>query len=61
MLESTLGLGPCADYKRDHPPVRNIIVEHEEQLSFGQRIADRVALMVGSWPFILMAGKRLVV
>ena len=54
MPESTLGLGPCADYKHDHPPVRNVIVEHEEQLAFGQRIADRVALMVGSWPFIIV-------
>ena len=54
MPESTLGLGPCADYKHDHPPVRNVIAEHEEDLSLGQRIADRVALMVGSWPFILI-------
>jgi len=54
MPESTLGLGPCADYKHDHPPVRNVIAEHEEQLSFGQRVADRVALMVGSWTFILV-------
>ena len=54
MPESTLGLGPCADYQHDHPPVRNVIVEHEEQLALGQRIADRVALLVGSWPFILI-------
>lgn len=53
MADTTLGLGPCAEYKHDHPPVRNVIAEHEEQLSFGQRIADRVALMVGSWPFIV--------
>jgi uncharacterized membrane protein len=54
MAETTTGLGPCADYKHDHPPVRNVIAEHEEQLGFGQRIADRVALMVGSWTFILI-------
>ena len=54
MPESTLGLGPCADYKHDHPPVRNVIAEHEEQLGLGQRVADRVALIVGSWPFILI-------
>jgi len=54
MPERTLGLGPCADYKHDHPPVRNVIVEHEEQLSLGQRVADRVALLVGSWPFIIV-------
>jgi len=54
MSERTLGLGPCADYKHDHPPVRNVIVEHEEQLALGQRVADRVALIVGSWPFIIV-------
>lgn len=54
MSETTLGLGPCADYKHDHPPVRNVLVEHEERLSLGQRVADRVALLVGSWPFIIV-------
>ena len=54
MPETTLGLGPCADYKHVHPPVRNVIVEHEEQLALGQRVADRVALVVGSWPFIIV-------
>jgi uncharacterized membrane protein len=54
MPEATPGLGPCADYKHDHPPIRNVIAEHEEQLGLGQRVADRVALMVGSWTFILV-------
>ena len=54
MPDSTLGLGPCADYRHDHPPVRNVIAEHEEQLGLGQRVADRVALIVGSWTFILI-------
>ena len=54
MPETILGLGPCADYKHDHPPVRNVIVEHEGQLALGQRVADRVALIVGSWPFIIV-------
>jgi len=54
MPETTLGLGPCADYKHDHPPVRNVLVEHEGQLGLGQRVADRVALLVGSWPFIIV-------
>ena len=54
MPETTLGLGPCADYKHDHPPVRNVLVEHEEQLALGQRVADRVAQLVGSWPFIIV-------
>jgi len=54
MPERPLGLGPCADYKHDHPPVRNVIVEHEGQLALGQRVADRVARLVGSWPFIIV-------
>lgn len=54
MAEKILGLGPCAVYKHDHPPVRNVIAEHEGQLALGQRVADRVALLVGSWPFILV-------
>ena len=31
---------------------RNVIEEHEEKLSFGDRIADRVASFGGSWAFI---------
>jgi uncharacterized membrane protein len=61
MSEGTLGLGPCAEYKHDHPPVRNVIAEHEEQLSLGQRVADRVALLVGSWPFIIVQSAIFVV
>jgi uncharacterized membrane protein len=30
------------------------MAEHHEQLSLGQRVADRVAVAVGSWPFIIM-------
>jgi uncharacterized membrane protein len=49
-----LGLGPCAHYHSAHPRVRNVIAQHEEQLSLGQRVADRVAVVVGSWPFIIV-------
>ncbi len=31
---------------------RDVLEEAEEQLTFGQRIADRVAKFGGSWPFI---------
>jgi CRP/FNR family transcriptional regulator, cyclic AMP receptor protein len=33
---------------------RNVLQEEEEHLSFGQRIADRVASFGGSWPFIIL-------
>jgi len=40
---------------------RNINVEEEERLTFGQHIADRVASFGGSWPFIFIFGMVLVV
>jgi uncharacterized membrane protein len=33
---------------------RNVLQEQEERLTFGQRIADRVAAFGGSWPFIII-------
>ena len=33
---------------------RNVLEEAEEKLTFGQRVADRVAAFGGSWPFILL-------
>jgi uncharacterized membrane protein len=35
---------------------RNLNVEEEETLTFGQRLADRVATFGGSWPFIIVFG-----
>ncbi|HXH37547.1 MAG TPA: DUF1003 domain-containing protein [Thermoanaerobaculia bacterium] len=34
---------------------RNVLEEQEERLTFGQRIADRVAAFGGSWPFIVIS------
>lgn len=33
---------------------RNVLEEQEERLTFGQRVADRVAAFGGSWPFIAL-------
>jgi uncharacterized membrane protein len=33
---------------------RNVLEEHQERLTPGQRLADRVASFGGSWPFILL-------
>ena len=33
---------------------RNVNVEEDERLTFGDRVADRVASFGGSWPFIIM-------
>jgi CRP/FNR family cyclic AMP-dependent transcriptional regulator len=35
---------------------RNLNVEEEETLTFGQHLADRVATFGGSWPFIIIFG-----
>jgi uncharacterized membrane protein len=35
---------------------RNVIKEYEEQSSFGQRLADKVAAFGGSWAFIILFG-----
>jgi CRP/FNR family cyclic AMP-dependent transcriptional regulator len=40
---------------------RNINEEVEEQSTFGQRVADRVAAFGGSWPFIFLFGAIMVV
>ena len=45
--------GPAARYKhRDHI-IKNINREFRGQLTFGQRVADKLAKIVGSWPFII--------
>jgi CRP/FNR family transcriptional regulator, cyclic AMP receptor protein len=40
---------------------RNVLEEEEEHLTFGQRVADRVAAFGGSWPFIFTFGIIMVV
>ncbi|MGZ5492807.1 MAG: DUF1003 domain-containing protein [Thermoanaerobaculia bacterium] len=35
---------------------RNVLEEEQERLTFGQRVADRVAAFGGSWPFIFLFG-----
>ncbi|MDO8432907.1 MAG: DUF1003 domain-containing protein [Candidatus Binatus sp.] len=37
-----------------HSPVRNINKLHEEEFTRGQQIADRLAAVMGSWPFIVV-------
>jgi len=40
-------------HKHDHAAVLDINQEHDRSLSVGERIADRVAEIIGSWPFII--------
>ncbi len=39
--------------RREHIS-KDVVKEHEEQYTFGQRAADRVATFGGSWPFIII-------
>lgn len=43
-----------AHFKHDHEPVRNVNVLHDGKLTFGQRTADRIARVMGSWRFIII-------
>ncbi len=53
-------MGPLADYKHDHPPIINLAEAHVVGLTAGQRLADRLAALVGSWPFIAVQSTLLV-
>jgi uncharacterized membrane protein len=39
-------------FEHAHPPVRNVNEIEAERLTIGQRTADRIAAVVGSWWFI---------
>lgn len=41
-------------FKHDHEPVKNVNVLHDEKLTTGQRTADRIARVMGSWRFIII-------
>jgi len=47
-------------FHREHPSVRNVNDIVEEHLTLGQRASDRVAALVGSWPFIIVQSVLLV-
>jgi uncharacterized membrane protein len=56
---SLTNLGPGnfrfpAPFKHQHPPVQNVNKLFREQLTLGQRTADGVASMMGSWTFIVV-------
>jgi uncharacterized membrane protein len=54
MTAFTSTLGRAGQYRHDHPPVKNVNDELIQATTRGQQIADRVAIMVGSWPFIIV-------
>ncbi len=42
-----------APYPHSHPKVEDVNAVIAEQMTLGQRAADRVAKVVGSWPFLI--------
>jgi len=46
--------GPAATYKHDHPDVKNVNELVRESRRLGQRVADKIAAVVGGWPFIIV-------
>jgi uncharacterized membrane protein len=41
------------EFKHDHPKIVNVNKAADEELTLGQKVADKVASTVGSWPFII--------
>ena len=41
-------------FEHHHPPIKNVNETFDKQLTFGQRASDRIANIVGSWPFIIV-------
>lgn len=42
------------EHKQYLHKIKNINLEHDDQLTFGQRVADNVASIMGSWKFIII-------
>jgi uncharacterized membrane protein len=53
--------GPLHKYTHDHPKIENVNDLAASNLSLSQRIADKVASVVGSWPFIIIQSILLVI
>lgn len=41
-------------FRHEHPPIQNVNTLIEDQLTFGQRASDWIALNIGSWHFIII-------
>lgn len=49
------------NFKHDHPAIINVNKVADEQLTMGQRVADKVATTMGSWKFIITQAMIMVV
>jgi len=46
-------------FKHDHPAIINVNEVADQQMTVGQRVADKVAVTMGSWNFIIIQGTLL--
>jgi uncharacterized membrane protein len=53
--------GPASRYKHQEHVIKNINRDFQSQLTVGQRVADWLARIVGSWPFIIYQSILIVV
>lgn len=53
MIEMTMKRNQTTDELVETHRVKNLNVIHKEQLTFGQKISDKIASVAGSWAFIL--------
>lgn len=60
MVIENENLGPAATFQHNHT-VKNINLEFEKEITVGQKVADRVAEVIGSWPFIITQSTLLVI
>ncbi|MDR3592853.1 MAG: DUF1003 domain-containing protein [Negativicutes bacterium] len=54
MTEGKHPRGPVAHFTHKGHVIANVNEEFQKKSSLGQRVADRVAQVVGSWPFIII-------
>src|SRR5229473_3322791 len=48
-------------FRHEHPPVIDVNKVADEQMTTGQRVADRVATTMGSWKFIITQASIMIV
>lgn len=46
--------GPLTNYVHDHPQIENVNDVDDSKMRMSQKIADKVASVIGSWPFIII-------
>ena len=59
MDDMYLEAGPVTQFEHTHPSIKNVDAEFEQNRTPAQILADSVAAVVGSWPFICLLASLL--